>query len=182
MKSRQSRGQKPESRDLKPETRAEGGRKNHREALMLVALAVLLLAVSCAPGNARWQAPDNPAGFWAGLWHGLIVVVTFIISLLNHSVGVYESNNAGWSYDLGFLLGCIVSLGGGIRVGTKSRRRRRVDWDRLGRYVAEGVRDGVRGWLREAAGEQPEPDWDSLGRRIEERLRDEFRRWEQEGR
>lgn len=155
----------------------------NRLLVAAVAALVVLVAVGCAPGNARWQGPDSPAGFWAGLWHGLIIIVTFIVSLFNHSVGVYETHNAGWSYNLGFLLGCMASLGGGIRAGTRRKHRRlRTDWEKLSRHVADGVRDGVRAWLREVTGRQEEPDWDALGRRIEERLREEFRRWEQETR
>mgnify|MGYP000580863601 CR=1 FL=1 len=150
-----------------------------KRGLLIAVAAVVMMAFGCAPGNVRWQAPENPAGFWVGIWHGFIIVVTFVVSLFNHSVGVYESNNAGWSYNLGFLLGCTASLGGGFRAGTRSRRRRlRTDGEKLSRHAADGVRDEVRAWLRELADRQEEPDWDGLGRRIEERLR-EFRRWEQ---
>jgi hypothetical protein len=77
---------------------------------------VLLIAVSCAPGpNSMAKTPNEDgkvAGFWWGLWHGLIAPITFIISLFNHNVTIYEvHNNGGW-YNFGFLLGTCIILGG----------------------------------------------------------------------
>jgi hypothetical protein len=51
------------------------------------------------------QPGANPAGFWAGSWHGFIAPFAFIFSLWNHSVSIYETNNNGRWYELGFLLG-----------------------------------------------------------------------------
>jgi len=45
------------------------------------------------------------AGFWSGLWHGMICPISFAISLFNASVSIYEvQNNGGW-YNFGFILG-----------------------------------------------------------------------------
>lgn len=55
----------------------------------------------------------QPAGFFAGLWHGLIAPITFIISIFNPNVGIYETNNKGASYNFGFILGISASFGGG---------------------------------------------------------------------
>jgi hypothetical protein len=46
-----------------------------------------------------------PAGFWAGLWHGSIAPVAFIVSLFKPEVGIYETNNNGAWYNFGFILG-----------------------------------------------------------------------------
>jgi len=86
-----------------------------------------LLSVNCAPGNERWNQNFHPgakAGFLIGLWHGLIVIVTFIFSLFDRQFGIYEVNNLGWQYNLGFILGAMISLGGGIHIGTRRRERR----------------------------------------------------------
>ena len=65
------------------------------------------------PGS-KYSLPDAPpAGFFAGLWHGLILPITFIISLFDSDVRIYECNNSGLWYDFGFLLGASSSLGGG---------------------------------------------------------------------
>ena len=71
-----------------------------------------LLAV--AGPNSRYQLPDaEPAGFWAGLWHGLICPITFLVSLFSPGVRIYERHNRGRLYDFGFLLGASAAFGGG---------------------------------------------------------------------
>ncbi len=141
-----------------------------RKTVLLLLALVLVALVGCAPGNERWASVDNPANFWAGLWHGLIIVVTFVVSLFTREVGIYETNNIGWGYNLGFLLGAMIALGGGARAGTRRRKRREPDWDSLGRRIADSVRDGVRSSFADS-----DTDWDEFGRRIEERIREELR-------
>jgi hypothetical protein len=91
-------------------------------------LAILLIVLSsCAPGANTLQSSANAngvvAGFWRGLWNGVISPVTFVISLFNRDVQMYEvHNNGGW-YNLGFLLGVSVIFGGGA--GSARARRRR---------------------------------------------------------
>jgi hypothetical protein len=88
-------------------------------ALALTGLIVLLMALSaCAPGpnpaEKTAAADGKVAGFWLGLWHGLISPVTFVISLFSKTVRLYEvHNNGGW-YNFGFVLGAGLFLGGGI--------------------------------------------------------------------
>lgn len=94
-------------------------------ALALAGLIVLLTALSaCAPGPnpaEKTAAADGKiAGFWKGLWHGLISPVTFIISIFSKTVRLYEvHNNGGW-YNFGFVLGAGLFLGGGI-LGRKKK-------------------------------------------------------------
>jgi hypothetical protein len=95
-------------------------------------LALLLLVLAaCAPGaNELVGVPDAEgavAGFWMGLWHGLIAPVTFLISLFSDSVEMYEAHNNGGWYNFGFLIGLTVPLGGGARSGAKRRRRAGAD-------------------------------------------------------
>ena len=69
---------------------------------------------ACAAGaNAVAQAnqPDA-AGFWLGLWQGLISPITFLISLFNNDVNIYEVNNNGNWYNFGFMLGVAVVFSG----------------------------------------------------------------------
>ena len=62
--------------------------------------------------NSQYQQTDAaPAGFWAGLWHGLIMPFTFIISLFSMDVRIYETHNNGVWYDWGFFVGASSSLG-----------------------------------------------------------------------
>jgi hypothetical protein len=94
--------------------------------LALVALlgATLLLS-SCAAGpNPSAGAGEEPAGFWLGLWHGIILPVTFVISLFTDDVSVYEVVNNGNWYDFGFFVGVAMSLGGSGGAGVRARKRR----------------------------------------------------------
>lgn len=84
-----------------------------RISFIVVLLSAIMLA-NCAPGNERWDQTINPghkAGFWAGLWHGLILIISFIVSLFTKEVGIYEINNNGWPYNLGFILGLCFTIG-----------------------------------------------------------------------
>lgn len=63
---------------------------------ILVFLGAALLLSSCAAGpNPGVGDGQDPAGFLIGLWHGLIVPVTFVISLFTEQVNVYEVANRG---------------------------------------------------------------------------------------
>ncbi len=93
--------------------------------LGLLVLAVVILAGCTAGPNTMVNTPTEEgtvAGFWLGLWHGIIAPVTFVISLFSDTVHVYEVHNNGNWYNLGFLLG-IVSVWGGAGRRTASRGR-----------------------------------------------------------
>jgi hypothetical protein len=101
---------------------------NVKRTLYLVLLAFILLAIAgCAPGpnnyvNTNIEKGYVP-GFWYGLWNGSISPVTFIISIFNSKVQMYEvHNNGGW-YNFGFILGIGIAFGG--TAGGAARRRRR---------------------------------------------------------
>jgi polyferredoxin len=79
---------------------------------------VLALA---GPGS-KYRLPGAlPAGFLAGLWHGLICPITFIVSLFNPGIRIYEVKNCGAWYDFGFVLGVSASFGGGAAAGPAGR-------------------------------------------------------------
>ncbi len=62
--------------------------------------------LAIAGPNSKYKLLNAaPAGFWAGLWHGIIAPLLFWISLLSPKIRVYETNNKGRRYDFGFLLG-----------------------------------------------------------------------------
>lgn len=70
--------------------------------------------LSVAGPNSKYKEPDaKPAGFLAGLWHGLMCPVTFLIGLFSSKVRMYEVNNKGSWYDFGFLIGASGSIGSG---------------------------------------------------------------------
>jgi uncharacterized membrane protein len=98
--------------------------KNLRWVLLAVVLILLLAACTAGenPAVDVASAEGEVAGFWTGLWQGIIVPVTWIISLFSDTVNIYEvHNNGGW-YDTGFLLGAGFFLGGG-GAGAGWRRR-----------------------------------------------------------
>ncbi len=95
--------------------------------LIVVLLLAALVLTSCAAGvNPAVDVPaagGTTAGFWRGLWHGIIAPVTFVISLFTDNVNLYEVHNSGNWYDFGFVLGAGILFGGGR--GAKRRGRRR---------------------------------------------------------
>lgn len=101
--------------------------RHARTVVVGTTLALLLLA-ACAPGvNAAVTGEPGAAGFWLGLWHGVIVPVTFVVSLFTDTVNVYEVRNTGNWYDAGFMLGLLIALGGparGAGAASPSRGRR----------------------------------------------------------
>jgi hypothetical protein len=87
-----------------------------RTALMTSVVIMMVGLTACAsqpPGQ-----PGEPA-FFAGLWHGLIAPIAFVVSMFDDSVRAYAFPNAGRWYDFGFLLG-LSGWGGGA--GAASRR------------------------------------------------------------
>lgn len=84
--------------------------------ILMVSLIVLVLSACVAGPNEMVNTPDEEgevAGFWQGLWQGLISPITFVISLFSDSVHVYEIHNNGNWYNFGFLLGASIIFGGG---------------------------------------------------------------------
>lgn len=89
-------------------------------------LTLLLVLASCAPGInpevGSAAESGRVAGFWLGLWHGIIAPVTFVVSLFTDTVNLYEVHNNGNWYDFGFVLGAGILFGGG-KAGARGRRR-----------------------------------------------------------
>ncbi len=113
-----------------------GMRQANNRAQVMGSLFLCALLVACAAGDPRFSAQD-PAGFWQGLWHGLIVPITFVISLFSSTVEIYERANNGPWYDFGFLVG-LMCLGG---CGNQSRCR----WQEgRGKHASFGGRGRVK--------------------------------------
>ena len=94
--------------------------------IAVMGIVALLLLSACAgapgPNNVAAVSTGHTSGFWAGLWHGVIMPITFVASLFSDHVSIYDvHNNGGW-YNFGFVLGAGVLLGGGGR-GARGRRR-----------------------------------------------------------
>lgn len=88
---------------------------SRRTLLLVLAGSVLLLSACAAGANPEVgmvDADGDVAGFWMGLWHGIIAPVTFFISLFSDTVNVYDVHNKGNWYDFGFIIGIGTFLGG----------------------------------------------------------------------
>jgi hypothetical protein len=82
----------------------------------LTMLVLVLAACAAGPNPEVGVAAEGGgvAGFFLGLWHGIISPVTFLISLFTEDVSVYEVHNDGNWYDFGFVLGAGILFGGGF--------------------------------------------------------------------
>lgn len=144
--------------------------------LLLIIICVL---VSCAPGNERWDQEMNPghlAGFWAGIWHGLIIIITFIVSLFTKDVGIYEMHNTGWSYNLGFLIGLCFSVLAPWRFRPKKKKVviSKPNWDDIGNKIETHIRAAIQEHIDKTKKEDWEQEIDKIVDRIEEKIKKAF--------
>ena len=100
-----------------------------KKTIALGLLVVILFSfASCAAGPNNMEKTEDTegetAGFWRGLWHGIIAPVTFIISLFSDKVNLYEVHNTGGWYNFGFVLGVMMIFGGGGGGAGRARKRR----------------------------------------------------------
>ena len=89
--------------------------------IICATIALLLFVTSCVPGSGS-NSPTNPAGFFKGIWHGWVAPVSLIWGLFESNIRIYEVNNTGWLYDLGFYIS-IISGFGGISFFRKKRQK-----------------------------------------------------------
>ncbi len=81
--------------------------------IFIVFIVLLLLSVfltGCMP-NAENYTPENPAGFFTGIWHGWIAPFSLFFSFFGDG-GIYAVNNTGFPYDFGFYMAIISGFGG----------------------------------------------------------------------
>lgn len=84
----------------------------------LIASIVVFIIVgfsACAPKGYT----SNEAGFFSGIWHGLIFLFSLIGKLFGADIGLYAMNNSGFWYWLGFLFGMGGLGGGGYYAGNR---------------------------------------------------------------
>lgn len=79
--------------------------------VFIVILLIAGLVSGCVPGDGKNTA-DNKAGFFWGVWHGWVAPVSLIISIFNSDISIYEVNNTGFWYNLGFYMAVISGFGG----------------------------------------------------------------------
>jgi hypothetical protein len=88
-------------------------RSRARLAVVVGTLALVTLtacAGAAGPNNVAQVATGHISGFWAGLWQGMILPITFVVSLFSDQVSIYDVHNNGAWYDFGFVLGICVPV------------------------------------------------------------------------
>ena len=91
---------------------------------LLVVIGFVLAGCAAGPNNVAEVKADDIAGFWLGIWHGLISPITFLVSLFNDGVNIYEVHNNGNWYNFGFMIGVSAAFSGAARSGGAARPRR----------------------------------------------------------
>lgn len=100
-------------------------KKSLFSAIMIILIVIIFSSCVAGP-NSKWKEPPEPteppeAGFLAGLWHGVIAVITLILGIFT-DIKVYEIHNSGWFYDLGFLLGVGAFSHSGVSIVHKKSK------------------------------------------------------------
>ena len=142
---------------------------------------LLFLLASCAAGDARFTEAgvEGSAGFFYGLWHGIISAIALVIHIFNESVLVYETNNTGGWYDFGFLLGVISIWGGGCHAKCKSAtdKKRDQEWEEIGNKVEIKVMRKLNEWAENVDGTDADKEWEEIGEKVEKKLKRKIREW-----
>ncbi|HEY6738198.1 MAG TPA: hypothetical protein VI076_05060 [Actinopolymorphaceae bacterium] len=101
------------------------GRALRGAVILIVATVVVVWALSGCTAGPNPELESQGAGFFQGLWQGLISPITFVISLFTDDVSIYEVDNNGNWYDFGFMLGVLITLSGSGASGAAAGSRRR---------------------------------------------------------
>ena len=153
-------------------------RQSHSSLKLFFIISLVLLLSSCAAGNPQFTQ-ETPAGFWYGLWHGIIAVISLVIHLFNDNVLVYEINNTGGWYDAGFLLGVIFVWSGGSHVKCRSAadKQREQEWKEIGDKVEIKVMRKLKEWSEDEEDADTEREWDEISEKVEKKLKRKIREW-----
>lgn len=149
------------------------------QRLKLIAfLAFILILAACTAGDSQFSN-DTPAGFWYGLWHGVISIISLIIHIFNQNVLVYEINNSGGWYDFGFLLGVIVVWGGASHASCKSKaqKQREKEWDEVCDKMELKIMRNLKDWAEDENNAESLKEWEEIGEKVEKKLKRKIREW-----
>lgn len=79
--------------------------------ILILTLAVFIFTGCADSLDFTITSEYETVGFWYGLWHGVIIVVSFVVSLFDDTVSIYAIYNSGGWYDFGYVLGVMIVLG-----------------------------------------------------------------------
>lgn len=72
-------------------------------SLIIIIMIILVMAIYF---YTDLSLPNGDlAEFFMGIWHGIIIVISFIGSLFSDKYTIYEATNTGSWYDFGYLIG-----------------------------------------------------------------------------
>jgi hypothetical protein len=96
-------------------------------AIKIIALTAFCAALGFAQGwaSSRTYKPEQAAGFYMGLLHGMLMPAALPGLLMGQNLPIYAPNNAGRAYNIGYILG--INTCGMVFFGIgfwKPRRRR----------------------------------------------------------
>ncbi len=81
--------------------------KRYKPAIVVIVVVLGLFGCATQPPPAG----IDPPGFWMGIAHGFLILFSMIGSFFS-DIRIYAYPNTGSFYDLGYLLGAMMSLGG----------------------------------------------------------------------
>ncbi len=90
---------------------------------VLVAAAIYIIVFHVGMPTQDLSGPS--ANGWLGLWQGLIIYLSFIASWFDNTIVLYQVNNNGFWYNLGYLIGLWIAIGafaGGSRARGRAKR------------------------------------------------------------
>lgn len=91
--------------------------------IIFLSLTFLLLLSGCAD-NSQINVPDIVngneyiSGFFTGIFHGLFIWFSLIASIFSDAFNIYEPNNNGLLYNIGYIIG-LFFLGIGTNEANK---------------------------------------------------------------
>ena len=152
--------------------------QNNLSIKLLYLFSVVLILTSCTAGDVQFTE-QSQAGFFYGLWHGVISFFTLIIHIFNDGILVYETNNTGGWYDFGFLIGVTSIWGGGCHVKCKSERDKKTDkeWEEIGDKVETKVMRKLKEWSEDEETTGSDPEWKDISEKVEKKLKRKIREW-----
>jgi len=80
--------------------------------LIISLLLIFIPTLSSCAGDEQFKEGGKKANFIHGIWHGWIAPLSLILSFFGDGIRMYEPNNTGWTYDLGFYIAILGGFGG----------------------------------------------------------------------
>lgn len=89
---------------------------------IVLGLALLGAGIYIVVNRVGMAVVGNKAsGFWMGLWQGAVIILAFVASWFDKDVVLYQAGNSGFWYNLGYIFGLCVALGGGAKASNKKK-------------------------------------------------------------